>query len=249
MTVLAISLGKIGVSLALMALLLCVVSRLVRHGNLSAEIARKSIHVSLGLYCLTFPWLFMHAWEVALACAGAIALFLFARFRLRASLGAGLYAVERRSFGEFYFTLAVLYLFIARETHAPNSAIPADLIYVAPLLVLTIGDTAAALIGVHFGRLRFTIGGGSKSLEGVCAFFVAAWLCSFAALACLTQMSVPDALRLSAAAAAAGAAFEAISWRGFDNLTAPLGAYAVFAYAAPGAQFSLPTQLLFAFPP
>ncbi len=52
------------------------------------------------------------------------------------------------------------------------------LLYVVPILVLTFADAAAALVGVAFGRLRYSTVGGSKSLEGSAAFLGVAFLCA-----------------------------------------------------------------------
>ena len=55
---LAISIGKIAGSVALLAIVLWGVSRLAKLMKLDAELSRKLIHISLGLYCLTFPLVF-----------------------------------------------------------------------------------------------------------------------------------------------------------------------------------------------
>ena len=94
---LVISAIKIVGSVALLALVLWGVSRLTRIAKLDAELGRKLVHISLGLYCLTFPFVFSQAWEVALTCALALGIFLLARGTMRQSLGAGLHGVARTS--------------------------------------------------------------------------------------------------------------------------------------------------------
>lgn len=224
---------KIGGSLCLLGGVLYAVSLWSRRACLQAEISRKLIHVSLGLYCLTFPLLFPHAWQVALTCALAIAVFALARGRLRGSLGAGLHAVSRRSFGEIYFAVSVALLFALRQQ---SDGALGDVLYLLPIAILTASDAAAALIGARFGRSRFAVAGGTKSWEGVAAFVVSAWLLSFLALTFFTALSAADAVLVSALVALVGAAIEALSGHGLDNLFVPLGVYAALAYVSAGGQ-------------
>ena len=91
---------KIAGSVVLLALVLRAVSWLSKITKLDPEIGRKLVHISLGLYCLIFPWIFSAAWEVAATCALAIVLFLLARGAMRGSLGDSLHSVERTSYGD-----------------------------------------------------------------------------------------------------------------------------------------------------
>ena len=101
--VLLISGAKIAGSVVLLALVLWGVSKLAKIAKLDPEIGRKLVHISLGLYCLTFPYVFSEAWEVFATCALAVGVFLLARGIMRQSLGGGLHAVQRTSYGELLF--------------------------------------------------------------------------------------------------------------------------------------------------
>lgn len=87
---------------------------------------------------------------------------------------------------------------------------------IAALLILSISDSAASLIGLHFGRVRFL----GKSLAGSLAFFVTA-------LAIL-WIVLPDFKGLAASAAALATLVEALPVLKLgrlelnDNLTIPL---------------------------
>ncbi|HEY7797902.1 MAG TPA: hypothetical protein VIA80_04005, partial [Hyphomonadaceae bacterium] len=111
------SVVKIAGSVALLGLVLWGVSRLARIAKLDAELSRKLIHISLGLYCLTFPFVFMHTWEVALTCTLAVAMFMLARGTMKESLGAGLHGVKRTSYGELLFAVSVALLFWLKDGH------------------------------------------------------------------------------------------------------------------------------------
>ncbi len=230
----ALSLATIAASLAMLVGVLYIVA----HGaRLHPEVRRKIVHVSLGLYCLSFPLIFSHAWEVALTCALAIGVFALARGALRGTLGAGLHSVSRCSYGEVYFSISVAALFALYDLAAPHMLGAA--FYVLPLAILTVSDAAAAIVGQRFGRRRFRIWGASKSWEGVAAFAVTAWLLSCLCLTLLTDLGTAEIGRLALAVTAASAAIEAMSSRGLDNLFIPLGAYLVLTNVASGGAIDL----------
>ena len=107
----------LGIVLVLAALLgLQLGVRLWRCGHPErAELARKLMHVSLGLLTLTFPRLFDQAWPVFVVC-GAIALWLILvrRLALVKSHFGGAIEVERVSWGEVYFPIGVAVMVMAR---------------------------------------------------------------------------------------------------------------------------------------
>lgn len=222
---------KIVGSLCLLVIVLYAVGAWARRARLRPETSRKFIHLSLGLYCLTFPFLFAQAWEVALNCALAIGVFALARGRMRATLGAGLHAVARRSYGEVYFALAVALLFALRSGFSATADL-GDLFYLLPIAILTISDAAAALIGVRFGRTRFKVADGTKTCEGIAAFIGSAWLLTYIGLTAFTEHGAVDAMLVSTVVALVSASVEALSGRGLDNLFIPLGVYAVLTNVA-----------------
>lgn len=232
---LALGLARIVGSVALLALVLWSVSRLGR--RLPPELARKLVHVSLGLYALSFPWVFARSWEVAATCALALAVFALARGRLRRDLGAGLHAVSRVSYGEMLFALSVALLFHLQDGHwAQTQGGPPEprlWLYLLPIAVLTLSDAASALVGVRYGRSTFRVGDGRKSWEGVAVFAVTAWLIGLVVLSLFSGLALADAVLLALIAALFGALFEGASWRGLDNLFIPLGLYVVLSSLAP----------------
>jgi dolichol kinase len=232
---LTLSALKIAGSVALLAFVLALVAATSRRAHLPAEVSRKLIHVSLGLYCITLPWIFDATWEVAATCGLAAGLFALARGALRTHLGAGLHGVKRVSYGEMLFALSVVLLFELRGGHwivnasADPSRPPELVLYVLPLLILTLCDAASAVVGSTYGRTRFTVEEGDKSWEGVVVFVVLAWLLSLITLLLLSDLPRADAIVLALVAALFGALLEAASWRGLDNLFIPLGLYFILA--------------------
>jgi len=231
---LLISAGKIAGSVILLAVVLYGVSRLARIAKFDPEVSRKLIHISLGLYCLTFPLVFTQAWEVGATCLLAVGVFMLARGRMRASLGGGLHAVERQSYGELLFAVAVALLFWLKDGHFVSNTMhgkppPGPVLYMLPILILTLCDAASALIGSRYGRRVFQIEEGKKSVEGVVVFAVTAWLLSLIAFLLMTDIGRGEAVLLSFITAVFGALLEAASWRGLDNLFIPLGLYFLLA--------------------
>ena len=237
-----ISLAKVGFAVGSLAVVLAVVSQWSRARLVTPELARKAIHVSLGLSCLVFPILFSHAWEGVLTCVLAIGVFALARGSLYVSLGAGLHRVKRRSHGEVYFAVSVGALFVLRDA-APNALGAAA--FVLPVLVLTISDAAAALVGAHFGRRRFVVGESTKSWEGVAAFVATAFALSQFTLAIFSGLEPQQIALLSLMVALAAAAIEALSTRGLDNLFIPLGLFVALCATTVGG-FDAPLALAIA---
>ncbi|MES1157415.1 MAG: hypothetical protein ABUL73_06505 [Alphaproteobacteria bacterium] len=233
-TDLLISFAKIVGSVILLGAVLYTVARLSKRFHVEPELARKLIHVSLGLYCLLFPYIFRYSWEVAATCALAVAVFALARGKMRASLGEGLHSVSRVSYGEILFAISVALLFELKGGHyvlngQGRVAQSAVILYTVPLLILTLCDAAAALVGASYGRRTFHVEEGIKSWEGVAVFVITAWLVSLIALLTLSNIDRNDAILIALMLALFGALFEAASWRGLDNLFIPLGLYFVLA--------------------
>src|SRR5436309_1349572 len=211
----------LGIVLVLVALLgLQLGVRLWRRSHpQQAELSRKVMHVSLGLLTLTFPWLFDQAWPVFVVCGG-IALWLVAvrRLALVHSHFGGAIEVARASWGEVYFPIGVALLFVLSAGN--------PILYCVPLAILTLADTAAALVGSEYGHWRFTtLEGGKKSAEGSIAFFLVAYFAVHVPLLLATPIERLDVLLVAVTLAVLVTLFEAIAWRGLDNLFIPLGGF------------------------
>ena len=211
-----------GLALAVLIVLMGLLSLYGRRHPFDPELSRKLFHAGGGLVALTFPLLFADAWPVlALAALTVAGLHALKRVRmLRDGPGAVLYGVGRASVsrGELYFPLGVALLFLLARGDA--------LSYAVPLLILTLADPVAALVGVGYGRVRYpTVDGrGHKSVEGSLAFAVVALLGAQTLLMCAGAAGLASLL-LAAGVALAATLAEALAWRGLDNLSVPLAAY------------------------
>jgi len=191
----------------------------VCQGRLPSELSRKAVHVGMGLVCLAFPWVFQESWPVVVLAVLAIIGLAATRFVpfLRKEVGAVLGGVERRSLGEFYFPLAVAVVFVLARGDT--------LLYLIPVLTLTVADSVGALIGVRYGFARYQTDEGLKSAEGSVAFFTAAFLSCHIPLLLFSQTGRAETLLISLTAGFVVMLLEAISWRGQDNLIIPIGMF------------------------
>jgi phytol kinase len=187
---------------------------------LEPEVLRKGLHVTMGLTTLSFPWLFDSGWPVILVVAACTAAFvaLHAGLPLLNRLRQALSGIQRVSVGEFCFVASTAIIFFL----AANDPV----LYCIPLLLLTLADAAAALVGTAWGRHRYRTMWDYKSVEGSAAFFVVGFLCIAVPLAWFTRANLFDAIAVALLVAAATTVLEAAIGGGFDNLFIPLGAFA-----------------------
>ena len=240
---LARNLAFILMSLALLAGMLQAMRLLGRRAGLDAETRRKLIHAATGLYALSFPLLFSAAWAVIALMIAAIAMLAILRLPRfsQGGLSSALHGVSRASHGEIYLAIAIGLIF-ARSQHAP-------VLYVLPVMVITLSDAAAALVGVNYGRRTFMVEDGSKSWEGSAAFFVLTWLISMICLLLMTDIARQNVILTGFMAAMAATLVEAGSWKGLDNLFVPLALHVFLARymtASPATLVIFATLFVFA---
>jgi phytol kinase len=202
------------------------------------EVVRKLLHVPMGLLTLSFPWLFDRPLPVVLlaviAIAGLLALRLYPPLRDR--LGSVLGGVGRRSIGEIYFPAAVAILFVLPHRD--------PLLFCIPMLILTLADAVAAIIGVRYGRLRYQTLEGQKSAEGSVTFFTIAFFSVHIPLLLLSDTGRAETLLIALIIGLLAMLLEAIAWHGLDNLFLPLGGYLLLRTHLEMDIFSLWTRLI-----
>ena len=208
----------IGLVIATLTALLAVFS--IIGPMLQPEVLRKGLHISMGLTTLSFPWLFETPWPVVLFAGGSALVFLAfrTRFVVFRRLEKAMHGIQRVSVGEYCFVAGTCIVFVL--------AADDPVLYCIPMLLLTLADSAAALVGTAWGRHRYLTMGDYKTLEGSAAFFVVAFACIAVPLAWFTPASNPESIAVAALIAFAVTVLEAAVGGGFDNLLIPLGAFA-----------------------
>jgi phytol kinase len=189
---------------------------LQRHRRLHPELMRKLVHLGMGLVALSLPWLFESAWSVVALTSVFVLLLIGLRVlpTLRIHLGSPIHGVDRKSLGDIYFALGVggLFLFSSGD----------PLLFCIPILILTLADAAAGVTGLYYGRLRYVVVTGEKSIEGSIAFFLTSFLSAHTALLLFTEVGRAETL-LSALSLGLVLTFvEAVADNGLDNLLIPL---------------------------
>jgi phytol kinase len=200
---------------------------LQRHCRPHPELMRKLVHLGMGLAALSLPWLFANIWSVVVLTCVFVLLLIGLRVvpRLRIHLGSPIHGVDRKSLGDIYFALGVGGLFLL------SSADP--LLFCIPVLILALADTAAGLTGLYYGRLRYVVVSGEKSIEGSLAFFFTAFLSAQTALLLFTEIGRGEILLSALALGLSLTLVEALADKGLDNLLIPLaGLLLLKAYLA-----------------
>lgn len=176
------------------------------------EISRKVVHITSGLIALTFPY-YIHSHWIVLGLVTAFTLLMIET--KQRSLLKSVHEVGRKSYGTLYFPLAIYLIYLlARDTPA---------IYFISILVMTVSDAFAALIGKKYGTIKFEIEGNIKSLEGSITFFFLTFLCILLPLLLMTDIGKLEVILISFIISSILTGFEAISPSGSDNIIVPFG--------------------------
>jgi phytol kinase len=194
-----------------------------------AEIRRKVFHISVGLTSLTFPLILTRPWMVIVASSLAVGWMTTVRYvpAARRYFGSVLHDTDRISHGELYFAAAIAALMLASAGE--------PVLYVIPILILTIADAVAAVVGRTFPILPLGGFARGKTMSGSAAFFASALLVTFPALIGYTGLPLISCLAIAVVVAAATCLTEAISSRGFDNLAVPTVALFILKQLVVGA--------------
>ena len=186
-------------------------SELLRRFGASKEVSRKAAHIGSGLLACCFPWLFESPLTVTVLCAGFGGLVLTAK---RFGQLQGVHGVERKSHGAVLFPVVIALLFWMTEGD--------PLLFSVPILVLTVSDAVAALIGKGYGAYHYKALGEQRSFEGSLAFFIVTFIAVHVPLLLTEQTTRLDAILIAVLIAVLATCVEAISVRGLDNLFIPM---------------------------
>ena len=191
-------------------LLLAAANTLDRIWHPPAEYIRKFAHVGAGAIAFFAPVFFSSHWPLLLLAIIFSAVLLTSRH-----LGwlPSLHLTEQRGQGYILFLWAVYLVFLLAEGH--------NLMFQAPVLVLTVGDTAAALIGQRYGRTRYRVSGSTRTLEGTLGFVITTWLSVLILLLATADMPLLQSAFLSLVVAFIASVVEALTPKGLDNLSIP----------------------------
>lgn len=205
------------VSYAFVGALVFGVELLRRKRGLSAETARKILHVGVGIWVVPTVFLFSD-WRVAAIppLSFVVVNYLIHRFRLLSSLGS-----DPANLGTVFFPMSfagLLAIFFR-----PGEPDDLAFVAVAGLLAMTLGDTAAAVCGKRFGTRRYTILGHSRTMEGSLAMFLVTGATVAGVLHSMAGFGWHPAVGFGLVTGTAAAGIEAMCPFGSDNLFVPFG--------------------------
>jgi len=198
-----------------------ILSRIDNSHMIVRELKRKALHICVGLTALSFPLFLNETWMI-IAALGLVVVWLIAVRQvptLRRHFGSVLHEVKRKSLGEIYFAFSIGGLLLLTQNE--------PIFFVIPILILTLADAFAAIVGKVFpiGPLGGMARG--KTAAGCATFFAVAFIVSFWSLLVIADLQTAHASAAAAGLAMATCVTEAISRRGIDNLLVPAMAYLV----------------------
>ncbi len=196
------------------------------------ELARKTVHLLGGLVALALPFVIRSHWTVLVLAAGMIGIIELTR---RMGGLRSVHGVGRESHGAVYFPVSVYLVFLLAHDR--------PVLYLVSILVMTVADTFAALVGERYGAITFDVEGNRKSLEGSLAFFFVTFLCVHLSLLLLTPIGRPESVLTALVIALLVTGFEAISTAGSDNIFVPFGTYYILAKMTGHSLAEAATQL------
>jgi len=181
------------------------------------ELSRNFSHLAAGLISLPYPWVFSsHWWVLAIAIQSSVILYLTRTLNLLPSH----HVKGPKSAGSYLFFASIYICFLA-SSYMNNA-----FFFVLPMLILSISDVMAAVIGRNFGR---EVGGPlirffkeNKTLAGTLAFFLSSLCIVSSAYYVYLQARFLHAFLVALVISVATAITEAKSTRGYDNFYIPI---------------------------
>lgn len=183
-------------------------------GACSQEATRKFVHLTGGIVSLCFAYVFKSHWTILGLCFSFVTLMFVTR---KLGLLQSVHGIKRRSSGDLLHPIAIYLTFcITSYFEKPD-------FYLISIMVLSVSDALAAIIGVSYGFKLYTVEEDRKSLEGSFVFLLSTFLIVHLGLLLLTPVGRMECVLAALLIAVVVTCFEAISLGGADNLIIPIG--------------------------
>jgi dolichol kinase len=211
----------VAISLLAVSLLMVAARAGARTGRVSATALRKFLHAAVGAWTLFVTPRFHH---LGWALVPPILFLIVNGSPLSRTVLRGFADTPAQGRGLWSFPAGVAIVYLLFWDSAGRPAI------LAGLLALAFADPIAAVVGSRIGQRRFRGFGHGRSLEGSLAFLLVAAV--GAGLVASTHAGGAFPWRMGIACGVAGAATEALTPSGWDNVTIPVlvaGAYRLLA--------------------
>lgn len=186
------------------------------------EASRKFIHIMLGNWWIIAMYFFTNVWT---AIIGPITFVIINYLSYKKNLITVMERDEQDGLGTVYYALALLILAIVSFGIYKQPALG-----LVPTLVMAYGDGLAAVIGKKIKSKKYKLGESKKSFAGSLTMFVISTMLIGAYMAFNLGRTFWIGTHWPVVACLAGfaiTALEAISGKGWDNITVPLATLAL----------------------
>ena len=191
--------------------------------KLPSFVFRKLLHI-VAFTCVTLMILAANTWQSAALTSALIAVIIYPILVILEKEEWYDKLFVQKSKGEVKRSLIILFVMFAVVITVCWGVFGEPKIAAASILMWGIGDAAAALIGIPFGKhkikLRFT--DGKKSWEGSIAMFILSFIAGLLILFYLRDLSIGYALLAAGLGALAGTVTELLSPTEWDTATVPV---------------------------
>lgn len=209
--------SEFGTALVVAAVFLSLVGlgEILRGLNLcSQEATRKFVHLTGGVVSLSFAYLFKSHWSIMGLCVAFVTLMVVTK---KFSLLPSVHGVKRKSSGDLLHPIAIYLTFsVTNYMERPD-------FYLISIMVLSVSDALAAIIGVSYGFKVFRVEEEKKSIEGSFIFLLSTFLIVHLGLLLLTHTGRLESVLIALLISVLVTCFEAISLGGADNIIIPFG--------------------------
>lgn len=203
-----------------LGLIVLISELLSRVWAVDGEITRKVVHIGTGNVILLAWWFQIPAW---VGISASILASIVTLISYRMPILPGVNSIGRRSLGTFFYavSMGILVWYFWGINQPQYAAIG--------ILTMSYGDGMAALVGQHFGKHQYKVGGMTKSWEGSLTMFLVSYaICNIILIFSFANPWQISLISIVLAVSATG--LESLSWWGIDNLTVPVGS-AFISYA------------------
>ena len=184
------------------------------------EVNRKLVHILTGILIFFTPYFFTSSRPLIWM---AVIFIIVNAIGIKTGKLKGMHDTARATYGTVFYPLTFLFLVITCWEHHKA-------VLMLSMLILAISDATAAIVGENIRQPHmYRLGSDKKSFEGSAAMFITSFFIVFVLLPIVGRLDGITISLLRAAwigwmTAIIATALEAISSRGSDNLSAPIGA-------------------------
>ncbi|MDW7680407.1 MAG: DUF92 domain-containing protein, partial [bacterium] len=193
--------------------------------NWSIKVTRKFVHILTGVFIALTPFLMTDSCPLLVISATFVIVNLIA---IQRGWMPGMHATARISYGTVFYPISFFVLILLLWNGHKS-------ILVIAMLIMAIADAAAAIVGESVAQPKnYRVAGELKSVQGSLMMFSTTLLITFLGLFFFSRIdgifvSAGHALWYAIVVAIFVTGCEALSFKGSDNLSVPLGA-AFFCY-------------------